>query len=123
LIEERTSEIENNVEQIIHHIMEKKGEDILILDLRKITTIADFFIITDANSNTQVKAIADELKEKMAKENGLHPWHVEGAEGQKWILLDYVDIVVHIFDKETRRFYDIEKLYQDADKRQIRTDY
>ena len=91
--------------------------------MRKITAIADFFIIAEGTSGVQVKAIADEVREKMAKENGEYPWHVEGLEGQKWILMDYVDIVVHVFDRETRRFYDIEKLYEDTGKRRIETDY
>jgi ribosome-associated protein len=111
-----------SVEMIIHHIMEKKGEDIVVLDLRKITSISDYFIIAQGNSNVQVKAIADEVKEKMAGE-GLHSWHVEGMEGQRWILLDYVDIVVHIFDPETRHYYDIEKLYDDAERWRVQTDY
>lgn len=112
-----------NVERIIHHIMEKKGDDIVVIDLRKITSIADYFIIAQGNSNVQVKAIADEVKEKMAKEDGQHPWHVEGMEGQRWILLDYVDIVVHIFDPKTRNYYDIEKLYEDAESWRVKTDY
>jgi ribosome-associated protein len=111
-----------SVERIIHHIMEKKGEDIVVLDLRKITSISDYFIIAQGNSNVQVKAIADEVKEKMTKE-GQQPWHVEGMEGQRWILLDYVDIVVHIFDPETRHYYDIEKLYDDAERWRVQTDY
>jgi ribosome-associated protein len=123
LNEEKNSETELNVERIIHYIMEKKGNDIVVLDLREITSIADFFIITDGNSNVHVKAISDEIREKMAKEYGVYPWHMEGTVGQKWILIDYVDIVVHVFDEETRHFYDIEKLYEDAGKRRVDTDY
>ena len=112
---------ENCVEQIIYHIMEKKGEDIVIIDLRGITSISDFFIITTGSSNVHLKAIADEIYEKLKKEQNIIPWHVEGYAAQKWILLDYVDIVVHIFDTNTRLYYSLEKLWDDAKIRRVET--
>ena len=112
---------ENCVEQIIRHIMEKKGEDIVIIDLRGITSISDFFIITTGSSNVHLRAIADEIHEKLKKEQNIIPWHVEGYAAQKWILLDYVDIVVHIFDANTRLYYSLEKLWDDAHIRRIDT--
>ena len=115
--------LEKNVESIINLIMEKKGEDIVVLDLRDISSISDFFIITTGNSSVHVKAICDEIREKIKKNNRTIPWHVEGYEAQKWILIDYVDIVVHIFDSDTRLYYSIEKLWEDAKLRQIETNY
>ncbi len=115
--------LEKNVESIINLIMEKKGEDIVVLDLRDISSISDFFIITTGNSSVHVKAICDEIREKIKTNNRTIPWHVEGYEALKWILIDYVDIVVHIFDSDTRLYYSIEKLWEDAKSRQIETNY
>lgn len=107
------------VEYIVQYIREKKGYDIVVLDLRKLTAAADFFIVATGNSNTHVQAIADEVRDKLRKEHRIHLWHVEGEEGQRWILLDYVDVVVHVFDRKTREYYDIEGLYLDAGIRRI----
>ena len=115
--------LEKNVESIIELIMEKKGENIVVLDLRSISSISDFFIITTGNSSVHVKAICDEIREKMKKNRKTVPWHIEGHEAQKWILIDYVDIVVHVFDKETRSYYSLEKLWKDAGFRTIETNY
>ena len=112
---------ETYVNWIINYIFEKKGEDTVVLDLRSITSVTDFFIITTGKSNVHLKALADEICEKLKKEENITPWHVEGYETQKWILLDYVDFVVHIFDSETRSFYSLEKLWDDADIRYIET--
>jgi len=116
-------ESEKNVEHIINLIMEKKGEEILVIDLRGVTSISDFFIIATGNSSVHVKAIAEEIFEKMKKVHNSVPWHTEGYEARKWILLDYVDIVVHIFDHDTRSYYSLEKLWEDAPFRQIETNY
>ena len=91
----------------------KKAEDVKILDLRKLTTITDFFVICTAFSDTQVKAVADAVIEG-AKELDERVWHKEGMAMKSWVLLDYVDVVVHIFLKETRNFYGLEKLWGDA---------
>jgi len=91
----------------------KKAEDIKILDLRKITTIADFFVICTANSEPQVKAVADAILEG-AKKDGETVWHKEGTNMRSWVLLDFVDVVVHVFLKDTRSFYSLEKLWGDA---------
>ena len=111
------------VEKVIGHIQNKKGEDIVVLDLRKVTSIADYFVIATGNSNVHVKAIADEVRERLKRDDRVLPWHVEGEEGQKWILVDFVNVVVHIFDRETRKYYDIEKLYEDAESRKIASDF
>ncbi len=97
----------------------KKAEDIKILDLRKLTTIADYFVICTADSDVQVKAIADAIMEGSKKE-GERPWHKEGLTHKTWVLLDYVEVVVHIFLRETRNFYSLEKLWGDAKVTEIK---
>lgn len=94
--------------------LNKKAEDIKILDLRKITPIADFFVICTANSEPQVKAIANEILVG-AKNEGETVWHKEGTNMKSWVLLDFIDVVVHVFLRETRGFYSLEKLWGDAE--------
>ena len=114
MTKETNAEVEKSVQRIIHHIQEKKGEDIVIIDLRGISSVADFFILATGSTGVHVKAIADEVKEKLKKENDAQPWHVEGFEAQKWVLIDYVDVVVHVFDNETRKYFRLENLWKDA---------
>jgi ribosome-associated protein len=94
-------------------ILQKKGTDILILDIRKQTSMTDFFVIGTASSDTQVRAIADNIIAE-TKKAGQKPWHNEGYSNLSWVLLDFVDVVVHIFLKETRKFYNLEGLWGDA---------
>ena len=100
-------------ERVAHLALEKKAHDILILDLRKLTTAADHFVICSADSETQVKAVADHVSKTLSEE-GVKAWHVEGQQGRRWVLLDYVDVVVHVFYTETREFYALENLWGDA---------
>lgn len=103
------------VNKIIEAIQDTKGEDIKILDLSKIeNSVADQFIICSANSNTQVKAIAGNIEKSVRNEIGERPWHVEGSENSLWVLVDYVSVVVHVFQKHIREYYDIEELWADA---------
>lgn len=103
-------------ELAVEGIQEKKGEDIVRLDLRNIhSSVADFFIICSANSGTQVKAIADSVEEVIFKGLQSDPRHKEGFESADWIILDYFDVVVHIFKTEKRHFYGIEELWGDAE--------
>ena len=118
-----TQDTERTVDRIVDLIMNKKGEDIVVLDLRKLSSISDFFILTTGSSGVQVRAIADEVKIMLKKDDSIAPWHIEGYSAQKWILIDYVDIVVHVFDKDTRSYYSLEKLWKDAGFRTIETDY
>ncbi len=98
---------------IIKAIQDKKGHQIVSLDLKKIDeAVADYFILCEANSNIQVKAIAENIKELIEEECGEKPYHVE--HGDKWTLVDYVNIVVHIFQHEERMFYGLESLWADA---------
>ena len=99
----------------VQGIQEKKGNDIVRLDLRELkSSVSDYFIICSANSSTQVKAIADSVEEEIYKNTQTDPWRKEGQETADWIILDYFDIVVHIFKTEKREFYGIEDLWGDA---------
>ncbi|MCI2230096.1 ribosome silencing factor [Polaribacter sp. MSW13] len=100
---------------IIKGIDDVKGEDIQLLDLREIeNTVCDYFIICSGNSNTQVNAISGSVQKIVSKELKDKPWHVEGQGNSEWVLMDYVNVVVHIFQKQVREFYDIESLWGDA---------
>jgi ribosome-associated protein len=100
---------------IIHAIQEKKGEKIVSLDLRKIPeAVADFFIICEATNNTQLKAIADSVEFEVKKNCGELPYKHEGRQGEQWILIDYVNVVVHVMLPEPRKFYGLEDMWSDA---------
>jgi len=100
---------------IIHAILEKKGQHIVSLDLRKIPeAVADFFIICQATNSTQLKAIADFVEEDVKKKTDEFPYKHEGKQAQQWILIDYVNIVVHVMMPEQRKFYQLEELWSDA---------
>jgi ribosome-associated protein len=100
---------------IVFGMQEKKGTDIVSLDLRKIpNAISDFFIICSGTSEPQIDAISQSVDEAVFKKYGENPWHKEGIQNKEWILLDYVNVVVHIFKKDRREFYDIESLWGDA---------
>jgi ribosome-associated protein len=103
----------NIIDRIVELIFSKKGYNVKILDLRTLTTITDYFIICTGDSDTQVKAIADEVDKQM-REEGVRSWHTEGYRSLNWVLIDFVDIVVHVFKKESREFYNLEKLWGDA---------
>lgn len=108
------------LDSIIDGMQEKKAKNITILDLSGIENrIADFFVICDADSNTHVNAIADSVEEVVAKKTGEKPYHSEGHQNSEWILIDYVNIVVHVFLKETREYYNIEGLWGDAEIKTI----
>jgi ribosome-associated protein len=100
---------------IIKGIEEVKGNDIVILDLRTIdTAVCDYFVICNGSSNTQVNAIVNSVQKIVSKELKDKPWHVEGTDNAEWVLMDYVSIVVHVFQKEIRDYYNIEDLWGDA---------
>lgn len=106
-----------NSSDLAHHISEviftKKGFNVLKVDLRNLVTFTDYFVICSADSDTQVKAIADQV-DKVLSDEGIKCWHKEGLKALSWVLLDYVDVVVHIFKKDARDFYNLEKLWGDA---------
>ncbi len=94
---------------------DKKAHDLVILDISKITSFANYFLLCTGDSSRQMQAIADEIEKKL-KENGLRPSHVEGYQNSEWILMDYMDMVVHIFSKNARIYYDLERLWRDGKK-------
>jgi ribosome-associated protein len=95
--------------------LSKKAGDLIALDLRDLDGVADHFLICSAASEVQVKAVADAVEEKLHA-LGFSPWHVEGLEGRRWVLLDYVEFVVHVFHERTREYYLLERLWGDARK-------
>ncbi len=112
-IKEKTQSIS---EVIIHGIQEKKGSDIVRLDLRNLkSSVSDYFVICHAESATQVKAIADSVEHEMETHFNEEPWRKEGFSTAEWIVLDYFDVVVHIFKKEKRYYYGVEELWGDAE--------
>jgi len=103
-------------ELAIHGIQEKKGNDIIRLDLRNIfSSVADYFVICHAESSTQVKAIADSVEKEIYEATQQEPWKKEGLEFGEWILLDYIDVVVHVFRTDKREYYGMEELWGDAE--------
>jgi ribosome-associated protein len=93
--------------------LDKKAENVLILDLRELTSTTDYFVICSGSSDVHIKAIADNVVESL-KSKGIRVWHKEGYESRRWVLLDFVDVVVHVFKPETREYYALERLWADA---------
>ena len=109
---------------ILSGIEDVKGKDINILDLREIeNTVCDYFIICEGTSNTQVSAIVNSIQKKVSKEIKDKPWHIEGQDNAEWVLMDYVNVVVHVFQKHIREYYDIEGLWGDAITTEIKSSY
>jgi len=103
------------VDEILYGIEDVKGVEVHIMDLSKISnTVCKFFILCTGTSNTHVSAIANSVKKNVSKKLKEKPYSMEGIENQEWVLIDYVDVVVHIFQREIREFYDIENLWGDA---------
>ncbi|MBT2558080.1 ribosome silencing factor [Hymenobacter sp. ISL-91] len=102
-------------EIVVSGMQEKKASDIVVLDLRELkNAVADYFIICSASSDTQIEAIARSVEEEVEKLIGQNPWQTEGRTNREWVLLDYVDVVVHIFLRDRRQFYALEELWGDA---------
>ena len=103
------------LENIVNAIQDVKGKEIISLDLRKIdSAICKYFVICTGTSNTHVSAIEGSIKKSIAKDTGEKPWHVEGSNAGEWVLMDYSDIIVHIFQEKIREFYNIEGFWGDA---------
>ena len=94
-------------------MVEKKARDIVLLDVRGLTDIADFFVVCSCDNDTHVKAVAENIRDELAKEE-IRPWKTEGWQGLNWIILDYVEVVAHVFYHEKRHFYKLERLWADA---------
>lgn len=108
-----TSQLKDYVKTAVRAIEDKKGEDVRIIDISGVSIVADYFIIANGSSPLQVQAIADNVEEELAKA-GLTEHKTEGYQSAGWILLDYGDIVIHIFSKEDRLFYDLERIWRDG---------
>jgi len=98
----------------INAMLEKKGRDIVVMNMHHVSGVADFFVLCTANSDMQVKAVVDAVQERIKKQAQEGAWHVEGYEHRQWVLLDYVDVVVHVYRQEKREFYNLERLWGDA---------
>lgn len=108
------------VDKIIEVMQDKKGKDISVIDIHNITVIADYFVICSGTSTTHIKAIADEIDFKLS-EIGLEPsYNKEGYDTARWILLDYADVIIHVFHQEDRSFYNLERLWSDGEMTNIR---
>ena len=107
------SESLDKVKIIVSALEDKKGEDIRIIDISEISVLADFFVITNGTNKNQVQALADNVEEKLAND-GIYPKNIEGYNSANWILFDYNDVLVHIFDKENREYYDLERMWRDG---------
>ncbi len=103
-------------------LLEKKAEDISILDLRGASDVCDFFVIADGNSDVQVKALARHLRDNLM-ERGHRPLNVEGLSEGRWVLLDFFDVIIHVFQGETRRYYQLERLWNDARRLDLDADW
>ncbi len=113
---------ENLVDKIISIIQSKKGFDIKIFNIKELAAFADYFIICSADADVQVKAIADEIDKELRKV-GIKSYHKEGYNTLNWVLLDYFDIIVHVFKKDIREFYNLEKLWGDAEITEIENEF
>ena len=108
------SDLDPEVKLAIECAAEKKAFDMVALDLRDIASFTEFFIIASGSNQRQVQAVADEINEQLKKQLAARPVRIEGYSSAEWVLLDYGDFVVHIFNKESREFYDLERLWRDA---------
>lgn len=105
---------------VVKGMLEKKATDVVVIDLKGIkNAIADYFIVGSGNSDTQVDAISESVEEVVYKNTQQDPWHKEGKKNKEWILIDYVDVVAHVFKKERRAFFALEDLWGDAEITQI----
>lgn len=102
------------VETITEALLSRKGKDITIMDVSELTTLTDYFIVCHGTSDVQIKALADAVEEDVRKKTGEKAWKKEGFSGRSWIILDFVNIVVHVMSKEKRDYYNIERMWNDA---------
>jgi ribosome-associated protein len=100
-------------------ILDKKGHDITVMDMRKVSGVADYFVLCTGDSELQIRAIAESVQDRIRERCEEKPWHTEGNDHYKWVLIDYVDLVVHVFSVEKRAFYSLERLWGDAPVEQV----
>lgn len=109
-------EVDEAVRLALHFASEKKAFNVVALDLREIASFAEFFVIVSGANQRQVQAISDEINEQLKEQLKTRPIRIEGYSGAEWVLLDYGDFIVHIFEEKSREFYDLERLWRDAKK-------
>lgn len=102
------------VSLIVEAMRSKKADDIVIIDMRTVSDVADYFVICSGDSDLQIKAVVESIEELVDQEIGERPWRTEGLEARQWVVVDYVDVVVHVFDPERRGYYNLERLWADA---------
>ena len=107
------SKVYSQARRIVEFLQSKKAQDVRLMDLRSVTDVSDYFVVCHGDSDLHVQAIAGAVLDGMERE-GVRAWHKEGIQHSRWVLLDYVDVVVHIFQKSEREFYALEKLWGDA---------
>ena len=116
----RKADSEKLSKAVVKGMQEKKATDIVILDLRNVkNAIADFFVLCSGGSDKQLDAISESIDEQVYKAVKENPWHVEGKNNKEWMLLDYINVVAHVFRKDRRQFYALEKLWGDAEITEI----
>jgi ribosome-associated protein len=108
------AELDERVRLALHAAGEKKAHDLVVLDLREVASFTDYFVIASGTNVRQVQAVADEVQEQLRKHLNVRPARVEGYNSAEWVLLDYGDFIVHVFEEKSRRFYDLERLWRDA---------
>lgn len=119
IAQKNNKETETLKDLVVDAMLDKKAENVISLNLQPINdAVADYFIICDATTTTQVKAIADSVLDKVKKVHGELPYSKEGFENLDWVLIDYVDVVVHVFRTEVREFYQLEELWADAERKE-----
>ncbi len=107
------------VAHVVEAMLDKKARDVTVLDMREVAGFVDYFVIGTGDSELQIKAIAEAIRERVRTQCDEKPWHMEGADAWQWVLLDYVDVVAHVFSPDKRAFYDLERLWGDAPKQQV----
>jgi ribosome-associated protein len=117
----RTSRISARLLAIeaVDAVLDKKAHDVAVMDMHGVSGVADYFVVCTGDSDLQIRAIADRVEERLREQYGERPWHREGYEHLQWVLLDYVDLVVHVFTAERRAFYGLERLWGDAPVEQV----
>lgn len=121
ITEKRTpySDLDEIVKLAIFCAEEKKANNLVVVDLRDVASFTEFFVITSGSNQRQVQAIADEINEQLKKQLSTKPVRIEGYNAAEWVLLDYGDFIVHVFEQKAREFYDLERLWRDAKKVQL----
>jgi ribosome-associated protein len=108
--------------EAIEAVLGKKAHDVTVMDMRGVSGVADFFVLCTGDSDLQIKAITDAVEQRIREHCGERPWHIEGYDHLQWVLVDYVDVVVHVFNMEKRAFYGLERLWGDAPIEQVPDD-